>query len=95
MMQRQSIVVAGMLQLTLNVAGTIHFNEFLTMMLGGKSSILKMILMFEEMNKEKETPKGLPAKRSLGTCYSTLVVSATPWTAIYSTLPQSRSCIYL
>eukprot|EP00026_Physarum_polycephalum_P019188 Phypoly_transcript_21077.p1 GENE.Phypoly_transcript_21077~~Phypoly_transcript_21077.p1 ORF type:complete len:176 (+),score=43.75 Phypoly_transcript_21077:79-606(+) len=46
--------------------GVIVFNDFLTMMLGkGQNSILKMILMFEEKGKEKETPKGLPPKKSI------------------------------
>ncbi|XP_065917444.1 allograft inflammatory factor 1-like [Dysidea avara] len=48
-----------------NGSGTINYDEFLTMMLGKKSSILKLILMFEEKNKEKEIPKGLPPKRTL------------------------------
>jgi hypothetical protein len=35
-------------------------------MLGKSSnSILKKILMFEELAKEKETPKGLPPKKSI------------------------------
>jgi allograft inflammatory factor 1 len=45
-------------------SGTIHYNEFLDMMLGKKSSILKLILMFEEKKKEKEAPKGLPPKKT-------------------------------
>ncbi|KAI6658091.1 Allograft inflammatory factor 1 [Oopsacas minuta] len=48
-----------------NDSGTIHYHEFLTMMLGKKNSILKIILMFEEKKKEKELPKGLPPKRAL------------------------------
>eukprot|EP01101_Sappina_pedata_P010847 TRINITY_DN6948_c0_g1_i1.p2 TRINITY_DN6948_c0_g1~~TRINITY_DN6948_c0_g1_i1.p2 ORF type:complete len:162 (-),score=82.55 TRINITY_DN6948_c0_g1_i1:72-527(-) len=44
--------------------GVITFLDFLQMMLGGSSSILKKILMFEELGKEKEKPKGLPAKKS-------------------------------
>ncbi|XP_020916259.1 allograft inflammatory factor 1 [Exaiptasia diaphana] len=48
-----------------NNSGTIHYNEFLTMMLGKKSSILKLILMFEEKKKEKERPKGVAPKRDL------------------------------
>lgn len=47
-------------------SGTIHYNEFLDMMLGKKSSVLKLILMFEEKRKEKERPQGIPPKRSLG-----------------------------
>jgi allograft inflammatory factor 1 len=46
-------------------SGTIHYDEFLNMMLGKRSSILKLILMFEEKKKEKELPKGLPPKRDL------------------------------
>lgn len=46
-------------------SGTIHYPEFLNMMLGKKSSILKIILMFEEKNKEKAKPTGLPPKKSL------------------------------
>jgi allograft inflammatory factor 1 len=45
-------------------AGTIHYNEFLDMMLGKKSTVLKLILMFEEKKKEKELPKGLPPKKT-------------------------------
>nr|CAC38780.1 allograft inflammatory factor 1 [Suberites domuncula]CAC85493.1 Allograft Inflammatory Factor 1 [Suberites domuncula] len=48
-----------------NNSGTIHYNEFLDMMLGKKSSVLKLILMFEEKKKAKEIPKGLPPKKSL------------------------------
>lgn len=46
-------------------SGTINYNEFLTMMLGKKNSILKIILMFEEKKKAKELPKGPPPKKSL------------------------------
>ncbi|KAF2071897.1 hypothetical protein CYY_006776 [Polysphondylium violaceum] len=45
--------------------GTINFRDFLIMMTGKKSSILQKILMFEEMAKKPETPKGLPPKRSI------------------------------
>jgi allograft inflammatory factor 1 len=48
-----------------NNSGTIHYNEFLDMMLGKKSTVLKLILLFEEMKKAKEVPKGLPPKRAL------------------------------
>ncbi|XP_064395943.1 allograft inflammatory factor 1-like [Halichondria panicea] len=47
-----------------NNSGTIHYNEFLDMMLGKKSSVLKLILMFEEKKKEKELPKGPPPKKT-------------------------------
>jgi allograft inflammatory factor 1 len=49
-------------------SGTIEYIEFLEMMLGpGGNSILKKILMFEELAKEKEAPKkgDLPPRRSL------------------------------
>jgi len=46
--------------------GVINFRDFLEMMLGKSSnSVLKKILMFEEMMKEKEKPKGLPPKKSI------------------------------
>jgi len=46
--------------------GTITYFDFLEMMLGkGGNSILKKILMFEEMAKEKEKPTGLPPKKSV------------------------------
>jgi len=48
-----------------NKSGTINYNEFIEMMLGKKSSVLKIILMFEEKRKEKEKPTGPPPKRSL------------------------------
>lgn len=48
-----------------NNSGTIHYDEFLNMMLGKRSTILKLILMFEEKSKEKEIPKGIPPKRTL------------------------------
>lgn len=46
-------------------SGTITYKEFLDMMLGSKSSVLKLILMFEEKKKARERPTGLPPKRSL------------------------------
>ncbi|XP_046845725.1 allograft inflammatory factor 1-like [Xenia sp. Carnegie-2017] len=46
-------------------SGTITYEEFLLMMLGKKSSILKKILMFEALAKEKERPTGIPPKRDL------------------------------
>ncbi|XP_060070443.1 allograft inflammatory factor 1-like [Ylistrum balloti] len=48
-----------------NGSGTIHYREFLDMMLGGKSTVLKLILMFEERMREKEKPTGPPPKRDL------------------------------
>ncbi|XP_066295422.1 allograft inflammatory factor 1-like isoform X1 [Branchiostoma lanceolatum] len=45
--------------------GVITYRDFLGMMLGSKSSVLKLILMFEEKKKEKERPKGIPPKRDL------------------------------
>lgn len=46
-------------------SGTISYPEFLTMMLGKKSSVLKLILMFEEKKKEKAKPTGVAPKRDL------------------------------
>lgn len=46
-------------------SGTIDYNDFLSMMLGKKSTILKLILMFEEKKKGKQRPTGLPPKRDL------------------------------
>ncbi|XP_019619407.1 PREDICTED: allograft inflammatory factor 1-like isoform X1 [Branchiostoma belcheri] len=45
--------------------GVITYRDFLGMMLGSKSSVLKLILMFEEKRKEKERPKGVAPKRDL------------------------------
>ncbi|XP_078605026.1 allograft inflammatory factor 1-like isoform X1 [Branchiostoma floridae x Branchiostoma japonicum] len=45
--------------------GVITYRDFLGMMLGSKSSVLKLILMFEEKKKEKERPKGVAPKRDL------------------------------
>jgi allograft inflammatory factor 1 len=46
--------------------GVINFRDFLEMMLGKSSnSVLKKILMFEELAKEKEKPKGLPPKKTI------------------------------
>ncbi|XP_064608832.1 allograft inflammatory factor 1-like [Liolophura sinensis] len=46
-------------------SGTISYHEFLNMMLGNKHSVLKLILMFEEKKKQKESPRGPPPKRDL------------------------------
>jgi len=46
-------------------SGTIDFYEFLSMMFGSSSSVLKTILKFEEMKKKKEKPSGPPPKRDL------------------------------
>jgi allograft inflammatory factor 1 len=48
-----------------NNSGTITFDEFLVMMLGSKSSVLRLILMYEAMGKKKEQPTGVAPKRSL------------------------------
>ncbi|PIK53169.1 allograft inflammatory factor 1 [Apostichopus japonicus] len=48
-----------------NNSGTIGYNEFLQMMLGKKSSVLKLILMFEEKGKGCAKPDGIAPKRSL------------------------------
>ena len=39
--------------------GTINYPDFLIMMLGGKNSVLRMILLFEEKRKEKPKPTGM------------------------------------
>ncbi|ESO93260.1 hypothetical protein LOTGIDRAFT_216097 [Lottia gigantea] len=46
-------------------SGTITYSEFLQMMLGKKSSVLKLILKFEEKMKGIEKPTGVPPKRDL------------------------------
>ncbi|KAJ7383500.1 apoptosis-inducing factor [Desmophyllum pertusum] len=46
-------------------SGTISYPEFLTMMLGKKSSVLKLILMFEEKKKGKAKATGVAPKRDL------------------------------
>ncbi|XP_006816321.2 allograft inflammatory factor 1-like, partial [Saccoglossus kowalevskii] len=51
-------------EVDLNNSGTICYREFVVMMLGKKSSILKIILMFEKKSKEAEKPKGIPAKKT-------------------------------
>ncbi|EAL65644.1 calcium-binding protein [Dictyostelium discoideum AX4] len=45
--------------------GAINFRDFIKMMTGKTSSILQKILMFEEMGKKSEQPKGIPQKRSI------------------------------
>jgi len=52
-------------EVDLDKSGTINYKEFLTMMLGNKSSVLKLILLFEAKSKQQETPKGPPPKKSL------------------------------
>ncbi|XP_043306765.1 allograft inflammatory factor 1 isoform X1 [Cervus canadensis] len=44
---------------------TFSYSDFLKMMLGKRSAILKMILMYEEKAKEQEKPTGLPAKKAI------------------------------
>jgi len=48
-------------------SGTIHYREFLDMMLGSKNSVLRLILVFEEKAKQEkeEKAKGPPPKRSI------------------------------
>nr|AGA92562.1 allograft inflammatory factor [Haliotis diversicolor] len=46
-------------------SGTINYTDFVRMMLGNKSSVLKLILMFEEKVKPTEKPVGLPPKRDI------------------------------
>jgi allograft inflammatory factor 1 len=59
--------------------GTINFRDFLKMMTGAKSSILKKILMFEELAKQQnpEPPKGAPPKKSLSQVHSLYLRSLT------------------
>ncbi|KAK5581468.1 hypothetical protein RB653_001501 [Dictyostelium firmibasis] len=45
--------------------GAINFRDFIKMMTGKTSSILQKILMFEEMGKKAEQPKGIPQKKSI------------------------------
>ncbi|XP_056673869.1 allograft inflammatory factor 1 [Monodelphis domestica] len=44
---------------------TISYPDFLRMMLGKRSAILKMILMYEEKNREQEKPMAPPAKKAI------------------------------
>ncbi|XP_039075425.1 allograft inflammatory factor 1 isoform X2 [Hyaena hyaena] len=44
---------------------TFSYSDFLKMMLGKRSAILKMILMYEEKAREQEKPAGPPAKRDI------------------------------
>jgi len=46
-------------------SGTITYKEFLEMMLGSRTSVLKLTLQFEERGKKPEKPKGRPPPRSL------------------------------
>nr|ACJ65689.1 allograft inflamatory factor [Haliotis discus discus] len=45
--------------------GAINYVDFVKMMLGPKSSVLKLILMFEGKAKPGEKPVGLPPKRDI------------------------------
>jgi len=45
--------------------GAINYREFLHMMLGKQSSVLRLILMFEGMAKKDEKPKGPAPKKPL------------------------------
>ncbi|XP_046378566.1 allograft inflammatory factor 1-like [Haliotis rufescens] len=45
--------------------GAINYVDFVKMMLGPKSSVLKLILMFEGKAKADEKPVGLPPKRDI------------------------------
>jgi len=45
--------------------GAISYNDFLYMMLGKSTSVLKKVLKFTEKMKPKEYPKGIPPKRDL------------------------------
>ena len=44
---------------------TFNYSDFLRMMLGKRSAILKMILTYEEKAREQEKPKGPPAKKAI------------------------------
>ncbi|XP_055262473.1 allograft inflammatory factor 1 [Moschus berezovskii] len=44
---------------------TFSYSDFLKMMLGKRSAILKMILMYEEKAREQDKPTGLPAKKAI------------------------------
>ncbi|XP_030706424.1 allograft inflammatory factor 1 [Globicephala melas] len=44
---------------------TFSYSDFLRMMLGKRSAILKMILMYEEKAREQEKPMGPPAKKAI------------------------------
>ncbi|KAM9667204.1 allograft inflammatory factor 1 isoform 2-T2 [Trichechus inunguis] len=44
---------------------TFSYPDFLRMMLGKRSAILKMILMYEEKAREQEKPMGPPAKKAI------------------------------
>lgn len=44
---------------------TFNYSDFLRMMLGKRSAILKMILMYEEKAKEQEKPTCPPAKKAI------------------------------
>ncbi|XP_048767583.2 allograft inflammatory factor 1-like [Ostrea edulis] len=44
---------------------TISYHEFVLMMLGGKSTILKLILFFEHLGHAEEVKTGIPPKRTL------------------------------
>jgi len=48
-------------------SGTIHYREFLDMMLGSKNSVLRLILLFEEKSRMENAakPKGPPPKRTI------------------------------
>ncbi|KAL5010735.1 hypothetical protein ScPMuIL_013040 [Solemya velum] len=47
-------------------SNTINYREFLSMMLGTQSSVLKLILLFESMaNPKPDTPEGPPRPRRL------------------------------
>lgn len=44
---------------------TFSYSDFLRMMLGKRSAILRVILMYEEKNKEHQKPTGPPAKKAI------------------------------
>ncbi|XP_053159580.1 allograft inflammatory factor 1 [Hemicordylus capensis] len=52
-------------EVTGGVGETICYRDFVLMMLGKRSAILKIILMFEDMKKEDEKPAGPPPKKNI------------------------------
>ncbi|XP_038624802.1 LOW QUALITY PROTEIN: allograft inflammatory factor 1 [Tachyglossus aculeatus] len=44
---------------------TISYQDFVRMMLGKKSAIFKIILMYEEKGRQQEKPTGPPAKKTI------------------------------
>uniref|UniRef100_UPI00398F6D8D allograft inflammatory factor 1-like n=1 Tax=Pristiophorus japonicus TaxID=55135 RepID=UPI00398F6D8D len=51
-------------EVTGGMSETISYCAFITMMLGNKSAIAKIIMMYEEKSKEPEKPTGPPTKKT-------------------------------